>query len=539
MEDVSEHDMKTVEPYGIGGEFRGDFTRNTFDPSKSRVRVLMQQGRPLLDSDYNEQSAIQDYILQTLVTDLIGPHAGPMKYCGFEIISTAERLDELVPPPENIDELKSAIRAGNIVIGEGRYYVEGRLCVNEQYVPYTDQPHLPDPDELESRSNLVYLDVWERHITSNEDDSIREVALGGPGTATRSVLVWQVRSVELQEAVTQDCDELLRDKLAELRLRRPGHGKLSAATRSDQSPEDDCTVSPDSGYRGPQNQLYRVEIHGSTAEGSDATFLWSRNNASFDYPIVMLSAGTATVKHLGKDDDTTLKRGNWVEVVDDRRTQHGLPGPLFEVEEVDPFELTVKLKVPETVDPPPAYGENSGIHPLLRRWDSQGLVPVDVADSNGNGWIALEDGIEVKFHGDNFMVGDYWQIPARTATGDIEWPQKATGNPPMLEPVALPPHGIIHHYAPLAIVEVRNGGVVVTADCRYKFRSLGEPSSPPQQVPPANTYTYRRKRRSNIWHFCINCPYWPDADFVDDFDTESREGRLCQVCQDMQRNNEC
>ena len=37
---------------------KGDFTRNTFDPDKHFLRVLMQQGRVQLDSDWNEQAAI-------------------------------------------------------------------------------------------------------------------------------------------------------------------------------------------------------------------------------------------------------------------------------------------------------------------------------------------------------------------------------------------------------------------------------------------------------------------------------------------------
>ncbi len=36
----------------------GDFSRDSFDPSKHYTRVLMQQGRPLLDADWNEQISI-------------------------------------------------------------------------------------------------------------------------------------------------------------------------------------------------------------------------------------------------------------------------------------------------------------------------------------------------------------------------------------------------------------------------------------------------------------------------------------------------
>src|SRR5260370_31162290 len=60
------------------GEFRGDFTRDTFYAFKHFSRVLMQQGRVHLDADWNEQTSILLRYLQALAADLIGPHGGPM-----------------------------------------------------------------------------------------------------------------------------------------------------------------------------------------------------------------------------------------------------------------------------------------------------------------------------------------------------------------------------------------------------------------------------------------------------------------------------
>ena len=53
---------------------KGDFTRETFNKSKHFSRVLMQQGRVLLDADFNEQSAIILHYLRTLAADLFGPY---------------------------------------------------------------------------------------------------------------------------------------------------------------------------------------------------------------------------------------------------------------------------------------------------------------------------------------------------------------------------------------------------------------------------------------------------------------------------------
>jgi hypothetical protein len=80
-----------------------------------------------------------------------------------------------------------------------------------------------------------------------------------------------------------------------------------------------------------------------------------------------------------------------------------------------------------------------------------------------------------------YITGDYWLIPARTATGDVEWP-KVIGADGNLEtdaqgniiPVALPPHGITHYYAPLAVISVTDG-VVVTTECRSSFKPSAVP----------------------------------------------------------------
>src|SRR5216683_1357557 len=86
---------------------KADLTRNTFDPLKQFTRVLMQQGRVQLDSDWNEQAAVLLRYLRTLGADLIGPAGGPG--------SSAFALGPVPVPSDFRIEL-------------GRYYVDGILC---------------------------------------------------------------------------------------------------------------------------------------------------------------------------------------------------------------------------------------------------------------------------------------------------------------------------------------------------------------------------------------------------------------------------
>ena len=103
-----------------------------------------------------------------------------------------------------------------------------------------------------------------------------------------------------------------------------------------------------------------------------------------------------------------------------------------------------------------------GAAKILRRWDRRPGAATGQSGLADDGSIELENGIEVQFAaggGARYRSGDYWLVPARVATGDVRWPQDASGNP-----AAEPPDGVEHHYAPLAIVT----GASIT-DCRTAF----------------------------------------------------------------------
>ncbi|MEV6315823.1 DUF6519 domain-containing protein [Streptomyces sp. NPDC051776] len=87
-------------------------------------------------------------------------------------------------------------------------------------------------------------------------------------------------------------------------------------------------------------------------------------------------------------------------------------------------------------------------------------------------WLPLEDGIEVYFAAEGtYRTGDYWLIPARTATGAAEWPVNAARKPLLQAPL-----GVQAHYAPLAWVL----GERTEPDLRQSFGPLAAP------VPAAN-----------------------------------------------------
>ena len=423
---------------------KGDFSRNTFGAFNRFTRVLMQQGRVQVDADWNEQTAILLHYLQTLASDLIGPsgvglprHGGPGD--GFKI--------------QVVDENKY-----DFGIQSGNYYVDGILCENAQLVAYSKQLDYPlsDTTNLRKGSYLVYLDVWERHISYIQDDSIREVALGGPDTATRAKLVWQVKVAEVDSET--GCNNIVADWASWVNKRQPGDQcRLKAQAKKDGTgTSDPCITSPDARYRGAENQLYRVEIHDDLA--GKETFKWSRDNGSVVFPIRALTGKIVTLEHLGLDPSYSLQEGDWVEIVDDDYVLQGRAEVLLKVTHIDRVEMQV------TLDKAPAstVGEDERKHPLLRRWDQKGskagAVPVEEEKD-----LHLEDGVQICFELDgSYRSGDYWLIPARAATGDVEWPKEYPQDSQVLElvPQFQPPHGVLHHYAPLAIIAVEQDGTV-------------------------------------------------------------------------------
>jgi hypothetical protein len=469
---------------------KGDFTRDTFDATKHFTRVLMQQGRVTLDADWNEQSAILLHYLRAVVADIIGPHAGPLRDCGFRLLSPkdlgpadAKRLADTGLLP---------LKAGDFLIGPGRYYVEGLLCENPEVTSYLRQPDLPGaPVPTGPRTYLAYLDVWERHVSAAEDDDIREKALGGPDTASRAKLVWQLK---LAGRTPNDAEELGAglDCHGASRMwhdwveqwQPTNRGYLRARVEPTEPSTDPCLIAPAAKYRDAENHLYRVEIHrGGTADKNAAaekraTFKWSRDNGAVVTTLAGVEGGELTVGHA-----RGFAADGWVELTNDARdlsTAAGAePGTFVQVIKVEGDALTID---------PDTRSDTSDLSTMtrVRRWDQRalgdtelvgGVVPVEEGT-----WIALEDGVEIFFapapagSPNAYRSGDYWLIPARVATGNVEWPQqqvKDAGGQTTYELRALAPHGIVHHYAPVAVLTLAGGdGNVTIKDCRCQFAPL-------------------------------------------------------------------
>jgi hypothetical protein len=388
----------------------GDFSRLTWDRRKHYTAVLMQQGRLQLDADWNEQIDIIMHRLGTEAADYLGHSAVPARAPdGFRI-----------EPP---DPKATALR-----VAPGRIYVEGRLFENEDPldVPLADLlPGKPKPGPY-----VVYVDTWQRHVTFVEDPDIREVALGGPDTATRLQNDWRIR----MEATTDKSPAAYGPEW------RPAAPEIGAGLLNVRVTGDQPTL---------ENQLYRVEAHSVTDD--DVRFTWSRDNGSVVTAVTgVQAAGRAIgVAGAGRDREAAFAARQWVEVLTEAQVLGGERGVLVRIDHADDRQVVITEESwPWSDDAVPELY-------LMRRWDDpSGLVTAPMDGS----WVPLENGIEVSFEpGPDtgavaFVPGDYWLIPARSATASITWPSDRDG------PTPQPPQGVHHTYAALALLILGSDG---------------------------------------------------------------------------------
>jgi hypothetical protein len=496
----------------------GDFSRITFNPLKFFTSVVLQQGRVQTDADANEQAAILLHYLRSLAAHLIGPHGGPAdvftaagllttRNSGFAIIAHNKEggADNFFPSANDLttDEqtnLRALTDRIMLHITSGAYYVDGLLCENDSHRRYWEQPYFVRPEDelgdLDDGLYLFYLDVWERLITALEEPSIREVALGGADTAARTKLIWQVKILPRNNLITAgtNCANF-NDIWPEIRkgIEPEIRGRLKAMGKpSDGASEDNvCITSPEARYRGIENQLYRVEVHrgGPAMDNTGAnrsvaaTFKWSSDNGTVTATIKRKEGDRLIVSGL-RDLSRWFSTGNWVEITHDALELNNIPGTLVQLAAVDREILTIDpYTTSGTIFEPTSEFNDVPVSNLkVRRWDHKqpeddlledGAIPIEEGK-----WIELEDGVQVFFEAAtpaaNYRTGDYWLIPARVATGDVEWPKTLvpdTRDSTKLveDPQFIPSHGVTHHYAPLAIVTVNGGDATDVEDLRHKF----------------------------------------------------------------------
>ena len=456
-----------------------DLSRIRFDARRDFLGVVMQQGRVQLDADWNEWVAQLARRIQ----------AGSLDTFNGSIV-----------PRTTPDAFHIDASGGALTIGVGRMYVDGLLAENHGAEPlawdtrmaelqgtgavdYAAQPYLPNPPELpQSGRHLVYIDVWQRAVSAVEAPDLIEPAVG-IDTTGRLQTVWQVKVLE--DVGDINCTTPDEDIPGWSALTAPSAGRLTTGTAVPDFEPDPCRIAPAAGYRGLENQTYRVQVHTGGPLGT-ATFKWSRDNASVATRVTHINPARTTlaVESTGRDTTLGFNDGDWIEITDDWRELHGLPGELRRISVADLNARTLSFDTPLTNGLFPTGGDDATDvlrNTRITRWDqggevheADGSVYLDMNALGAGGDIEippagtslfLEHGIVVDFDldpaGGEFRSGDYWVFVARSSTGEIE------------ELDSAPPLGIHHHYARLAVVDLPED----ETDCRTLWPPISDGGS--------------------------------------------------------------
>ena len=381
---------------------------------------------------------------------------------------------------------------GNLVImggdgtseGAGRFYGDGLAAIKESHETYFSQIDLPEataapfaaPAAGKKRVDLAYLDLWERPITYIEDADIREIALEGPDTCTRTRLVAQVRMLQGGEVPAAGPNP--NPPMADFaNLPQFGKGVLTTKDKADAVVDacaDPCEPEIAGTFLGEENRLFRVEIHqyggiGAANDPNTAVFKWSRENGAVATALIAnAAAGDLSVivekperYQVGdlieiSDDLVDLVTGPYEDTATHRKHQRG------EMRKISSISLPDRrISWQDALSPEPQFhGPLANAHRLvyhasIRRWD--GFLAVTAGD------IVLADGVVIEFGGSDMIPGDYWVFATRVVDSSVE------------RLIEAPPRGILHRYFPLAQISRNMGGasqIITFSDVRPHFDAL-------------------------------------------------------------------
>ena len=430
---------------------KGDFSKLDFHPSANFTGVLHQQGRALLDQDWNASSTINRFRRQLQGRDAIGAHVAAVP----AELRDSFRVTQAAVNGSDID----------ITLEPGRVWVDGMALLvpgessSTRPAAYFTPPVQATPPAPATGKDAVILEIRQEALNGFQDpQTLIEPALGGVDTTERIRLCHSLRLLRLTEG--DECSNLV-DKLAD---DFNAKGKLTVTPADTLAISGDCPVALGGGYTGFEHYLYRIENAPADTAGN-ARFKWSRFNGGL--------VGRGTFDSLASEIDITAN---------DQMINHcGLSGFYLEALQPDadggPWEIVFTADATLAADGQLSLVNIDGTWPgsgggeaFFRLWDGLGLIADYLLATE------LENGLQLKFDppaadNGNYTPGDYWTFPVRTAGYEFD---------PALWPNNAPPDGVHCHRVPLAILNWQDAsGTTLTApqdifDCRHVFQPLAQ-----------------------------------------------------------------
>ncbi len=439
---------------------KGDFSKWGLKPTDNFSGVLHQQGRVLLDHDWNASTQIQAHWREITGRDVIGsglvavPVAAPD---GLKILSATA----------------DAATGVDVVLQPGRAWVDGIHLYYESELPlqalhteYLTPP--PTPVITAGDRDAVILEVWDEAFSAYQNPlELLEPALGGPDTTERVKTSMAVKLLRL--TADQGCGDLpIDDDFA-------SKGKLTVTPAPTTVITGSCPVPDSGGYTGFEHYLYRIEITSPNA-ANEARFKWSSFNGG------LVGRGEFTADPTDSSAGTVAIRAN-----NQMINQCGLDSFYLEALAFDAtfghWRIVCTANATLVAADKLSLTGISGAWPALagatsffRLWNGIELVsdhPTGLATPN-----PFNDGIQLELapplpNNANYKPGDYWTFPVRAASVVFD---------PSVWPTESPPQGVHYYRAALGILEWTGPAPVALTpdniyDCRQPFLPLAKVKS--------------------------------------------------------------
>ncbi len=496
-----------------------DITRLLIQPGKHYVGARMQQGRVVLDSDFNEEAELGDEDRRRAVEAIVGPTGSPDN--GFAVDLSIG--DEVTVEPVSfngapaVDTLNYRIRPGSMYLAGLRFDHEERagVATGDPMVFQRDflqmqAAHAPRPQPGATHSQLTYLHGWEQCVTATEDDEIREPALGGIDTSVRVRRMARVEVREVQNA--EDCTAAWEEVRQQIEIEAGGvfnasgtelrsSARLGVTFVPGEALDPCAPCAPDDvgRYLGADNQAIRIML------AAPNRYVWAFDNAAPLYRVELGEAenGLVPVRMITEPRDeahwplenTVVEFLPWAALLDNHekiaaetgvfvRVVEGFDpdAGLFRIAQTDLPQLDTRVRQWDPAHPDLAWLPNNadpdGRYLFLRVWhrlDSENdELLLDTSAGPDNHALLRRQGLLPEFT-DGGRPGDYWLVTVRPNTPQQITPWNLT------QGGGVPPHGPRHVFAPLTLVTFRPPGpgehantevVDSIHDCRRTFRPL-------------------------------------------------------------------
>jgi hypothetical protein len=489
-----------------------DISRFLFQPRKRYSGVRMQQGRVLLDSDWNENERIDSEEARRTLLDIVCAKGSSNQ--GFLVLEPIDAPAAVTLPDQtSVQSYNFSWANGSFYLGGFRFETETEENEPERFLQQQDWlqidasasnlPLLPSLTGTQVRHDLVYLRGWEQCVTAVEDSELRERALGGPDSSIRNRLT---RRVEVLTDVQGSCAEAfstLQQVLSAPIAPDTGsphrfdasscelHSKarLTVAPDPNGITDDPCKPAVASGYLGADNQTIRVQLTATDR------FIWGYDNASPLYRVQVTNIPGVPNGEGRKIKFLTLPRDQmahplagqaveiipWGSILPNQEKVAEFQGQLFTLAtSYDPEDnsLTLAQSVPQTwLDWLSSHSQSGSDRDssdkrqylYLRLWTG-GSGDASLPDRNftpGTPVPLTGTGLSVTFS-EYGLPGDFWVIAARPNTPDIVVPWDLLDR-------ALPT-GPRFFFAPLALIrwslDATGELQASVQDCRETFQPL-------------------------------------------------------------------